>query len=271
MKRSLPFLSIVLASALALVLAAMAVGCGADSGSQADDSKLLEGKTWRAVDIAGIATVQTTKGSAATAKFSSGQAGGSGSVNSWGATYTTGPGNTIQIGMVTTTEMAGPPDLMEQEGAYYTALPKATTYQVDDTWLVLFDKEGTVLVKYEVLPPAPLTGTQWQAMSYNNGTGGNQSVSTDSVITAAFGDDGTLAGTATINQYSTKYTADADGNMTIDPAIVSTRMAGPEDLMAQEAAYLAALPKTAIYVIEGDELWLRDASGAVIAHYAAAP
>jgi heat shock protein HslJ len=46
-------------------------------------------------------------------------------------------------------------------------------------------------------------------------------------------------------------------------------MAGPEELMKQESAYLAALPKTATYTIEGDELWLRDASGAALAHYVA--
>jgi len=39
--------------------------------------------------------------------------------------------------------------------------------------------------------------------------------------------------------------------------------------MRQEAAYLAALPQTATYTIEGDELWLRDSSGAALAHYVA--
>ena len=39
--------------------------------------------------------------------------------------------------------------------------------------------------------------------------------------------------------------------------------------MKQEAAYLAALPKTATYTIEGDELWLRDPDGAALAHYVA--
>ncbi len=57
--------------------------------------------------------------------------------------------------------------------------------------------------------------------------------------------------------------------MTVDPEIATTMMAGPEELMTQEAAYLAALPKTATYTIEGDELWLRDADGAALAHYVA--
>jgi heat shock protein HslJ len=57
--------------------------------------------------------------------------------------------------------------------------------------------------------------------------------------------------------------------MSVDAAIITTKMAGPEELMKQEAAYLAALPKTATYTIEGDELWLRDATGAALAHYVA--
>ena len=48
-------------------------------------------------------------------------------------------------------------------------------------------------------------------------------------------------------------------------------MAGPDDLMQQEAAYLTALPQSATYSIEGDDLWLRDAEGAALAHYVAAP
>ena len=39
--------------------------------------------------------------------------------------------------------------------------------------------------------------------------------------------------------------------------------------MKRESAYLVALPRTATYTIEGDELWLRDASGAALAHYVA--
>jgi heat shock protein HslJ len=252
-------------------LAVLGSGCGDTGVGQADDSKSLEGRTWRAVEIAGVAEVQTSKNGAATAKFSEGRVGGSGSVNIWGADYTTGPGNTIQIGQVTTTEMAGPEDLMAQEAAYYAALPKAATYQVSDTpggaSLALLDEAGAVLVKFEAVPPAPLTGTVWYATSYNNGTGGDESVSSDSVISAIFGADGSLTGRATINQYSTRYTATPDGSMTIDAQIASTKMGGPEELMAQEAAYLAALPKTATYSIEGDELELRDASGAVVARF----
>lgn len=253
----------------ALALLALAAGCGNATG-QADDSKALEGRTWRATAIAGLTEVQTAKGAAATAKFSAGQAGGSGSVNTWGASYATGPGNTIQISDLMTTEMAGPQDLMKQEAAYYAALPKAATYKVTETSLTLFDSEGAVLVTYEAVPPAPLTGTEWQTVGYHAGTSSDQVVSSDDpVITAVFAADGTLSGNAGVNQYSTKYTTAADGTMTIDPQIASTKMAGPDSHMAQERAYLEALPKTAIYAIDGDQLTLRDASGEVVAQFTA--
>ena len=126
-----------------------------------------------------------------------------------------------------------------------------------------------VLVKYEAVEPTALTGTEWQALAYNNGKDALQSLAADSTITALFGTDGSLAGNASVNQYTTTYTTSGEDQMTIAGPIASTMMAGPDALMAQEAAYLAALPKTATYSIDGDELWLRDATGAALAHYVA--
>ena len=105
-------------------------------------------------------------------------------------------------------------------------------------------------------------------LAYNNGKGALQGLAASSAITAKFGSDGSLAGNASINQYSTTYTTSGE-TMSIAAEIVSTQMAGPEELMQQEAAYLAALPQTATFTIEGDELWLRDSSGAALAHYVA--
>ena len=105
-------------------------------------------------------------------------------------------------------------------------------------------------------------------MACDNGKGALQSLAAWSAITATFGSDGTLAGNAGINRYSATYTTSGDA-MSIDAAIAATKMAGPEELMKQEAAYLVALPKTATYTIEGDELWLRDSTGAALAHYVA--
>jgi heat shock protein HslJ len=85
-----------------------------------------------------------------------------------------------------------------------------------------------------------------------------------------FGDDGSLTGNASVNRYTTGCTTSGE-TMSIDAAIATTKKAGPKELMRQEAAYLAALPETATWSVEGDDLWLRDADGAAPAHYIAAP
>ncbi len=171
--------------------------------------------------------------------------------------------------MPVSTQMAGPEPAMAQEAAYFAAIQKAATYRVTSDSLTLLDKDGATQVKYEAVAEASLTGTEWSATAYNNGKGGLQSLAADTQITAMFDTKGGLAGNATINQYNTTYTTGDDGKMTISDQIISTKMAGPDAFMAQEAAYLAALPKTATYAIEGDTLTLRDADGAALATYAA--
>jgi heat shock protein HslJ len=159
---------------------------------------------------------------------------------------------------------------MDQEAAYYAALPEAASYNITETSLTLFDSKGGVLVTYVAVPPTPLTGAEWQTVGGQWGDPVDEAVSSDDlVITANFGADGTLSGSGGVHRYSTKYTTAADGGMTIDPQIISTKMAGPDNYMEQENAYLAALPKTATYAIDGDQLTLRDASGAVLAQFTA--
>ena len=267
-------LSIVAASLFALALL-VSSGCSSGAGSSAspsstgaDNRKALEGKVWKATEIAGVTTILAEKGAEVTAAFAAGELSGSGGVNRYTAAYETQPGDLIKVSQPAATLMAGPPEAMEQEQAYFAALTKATKYAVTADSLTLMDNQGATLVRYAVAQPTALEGTEWDALAYNNGRGGLQSPAKSSAITAKFGSDRSLAGNATINQYSTTYTSSGDA-LSIDARIVSTQMAGAADLMQQEAAYLTALPKTATHTIEGDELWLRDSSGATLAHYVA--
>lgn len=265
MIRSRTVLVLGLAAALTAVALASA---GCSSGSGTDDSKALEGKVWKATSIAGVATMSAQKGTEVTAEFSAGKVSGSGGVNRYTATYTTASGGKITISQAAATLMAGPPAAMAQEQAYFAALAKAATFAVTGDSLTLNDAQGKTILVYTAVQPTSLTGTEWDATAYNNGKNALQSLAASSSITAKFGTDGSLAGNASINEYSTKYTV-SGAKMTIDAQITTTRMAGPQDLMDQEAAYLAALPRTATFTIEGDELWLRDASGAAQAQYVA--
>lgn len=118
--------------------------------------------------------------------------------------------------------------------------------------------------------PRRFQGTTWNALAYNNGKQALVWLAPSSAITSVFGEDGTLSGDASVNRYATGYTTSGE-TMIVDAAIATTKKAGPDELIQQEAAYLAALLKTATWSVEGDDLWLRDADGAALARYVVAP
>lgn len=258
-----------LCSLAVILLAACASGGDSNpspSGPSGAGATLLEGKVWKATEIAGVsAMVADTQ---VTATFSDGTVSGSGGVNSYSATYTVTDPSGITISQPASTLMAGPQKAMDQEAAYFAALTQAAAFAVAADSLTVSNDAGEVLVRFAALEPTALEGTTWRALAYNNGKGALQSLAAGSEITALFAADGTLSGTASVNRYSTTYTASGEA-MTIAENIVTSKMAGPERLMRQETAYLAALPQTATYSIEGDQLWLRDADGAALAHYVA--
>lgn len=256
------------AATLAALVAACSSGSGSGGSSQ-NDAKALEGKAWVASEIGGKAVIDSSAAVEVTAEFAAGKVSGSGGVNRYSATCTTTSDGGITVAQVAATQMAGPPAAMDQEQAYFSALSHATSFSVSGDTLTLSDGQGAVVVRYKAVQPIALQGTEWKALAYNNGKGGLQSIVAGSAITATFAADGALTGSATINSYSTSYTTGSGGAMTIDGAIRTNMMSGPKKLVRQELAYLAALPKTATYSIEADELWLRDAGGAALAHYVA--
>jgi heat shock protein HslJ len=89
----------------------------------------------------------------------------------------------------------------------------------------------------------------------------------DTEVTAVFGEDGTLTGSAGCNTYRATYEADR-GTITIgEPAATRKACAEPEGVMEQEQAYLAALPQATSYRVEGSSLSLLTAEGTYVAIY----
>jgi len=260
-----------LAAACLVALVALAAACGSTQGSSETSpasSSALVGPVWKATEVAGTAVPSGDAATEITAVFADGQVSGSGGVNRYNAGYETPSPDGISIGTIAATQMAGPSAAMKQEAAYFAALAAASSYSATADSLTLADDQGTTLVRFESVPPTALQDTEWHALAYNNGKDALVGITAAGDITAVFAADGTLSGNASVNRYSTTYTT-SGASMTIDAAIATTKKAGDDKLMKQEAAYLAALPTTATYTIEGDELWLRDASGAAVAHYVA--
>ena len=94
-------------------------------------------------------------------------------------------------------------------------------------------------------------------LNYNNGREAVVGALAGTEVTAIFGADGNLTGTAGCNNYIAGFQVDGN-NITIEPA-ATTRMfcAGPEGVMDQETAYLRAIENAATYKIDRQQLWLR--------------
>jgi heat shock protein HslJ len=121
------------------------------------------------------------------------------------------------------------------------------TFQEEGEQLKLSNPNGNEFMNLTAITPAPaLAGTEWKLQSFNDGQGAVVKVLAGSEITAQFGTDGTLSGSAGCNNYSATYEVSGD-TLTIG-ATISTEKAclEPEGIMEQETQYLAALQQSTI-------------------------
>jgi heat shock protein HslJ len=241
----------------------------------AQESAPLVGTVWQltSYNTGTDAVSSPLAGTEITAVFEEdGRLGGSASCNDYAASYEVF-GAQISVGPVASTMMMcpGPEGIMDQERAYLASLEAVRSYEIQSKQLTMFGPDGEVVLTYTVSEPIALTAALWQAIGYNNGREAVVSVIIGTEITATFGKDGTMSGSAGCNNYTASYQVDGDV-ISIGPA-ASTRMfcGEPDGIMDQEMEYLAALETAATYRIEGDRLELRTADGALVAHYQAKP
>lgn len=116
-------------------------------------------------------------------------------------------------------------------------------------------------------PVPPLEGTSWSCITFTTAGGVPTEVPAGTPITAEFSTDGRVSGSAGVNTYNTTYQTDGDA-ITIDPNVVTTKMAGPQEAMDRESDYLLTLPEAKRYSVNADgELILFGAAGNTIARY----
>lgn len=211
-------------------------------------------------------------GTEITAVFSEeGKLGGSAGCNNYTASFEV-DGNNISIGPAAATMMMcpAPEGIMDQESAYLAALESAATYEIRGDQLEMKDAEGARVLSYVAVPPPSPEGTSWNVLSYNNGQEAVVSVIIGTEITANFGEDGKVSGSAGCNNYTAGYEVDGE-NISIGPAATTRMMCNePEGIMEQEAQYLAALESVATYKIQGDNMEIRTADGALAVSFEAA-
>ena len=245
--------------ALVLVLGSIALtACASGSAN-------LEGRLWRMQSYRGAdgQMLETLPDIKTTAEFTDGQVGGNAACNTYNGSYEL-DGDQINFGLMMTTMMACPQEVMDQETAYLVGLDQAATFEVTEDSLRILDADGEVVLAFSPVEPASLTSTNWLLTSYNNGKGGMQSLVIGSEISANFDEDGRMSGSAGCNTYSASYEA-TEGTINIG-VVASTEMAcmDPEGIMEQESTIMSMLSKTVSYSIEGGKLYLQVEGGEML-------
>jgi heat shock protein HslJ len=176
--------------------------------------------------------------------------------------------SSIRVGDKLAGTMAACPEAVEARArTYRAALLQSQLYRIHDAKLELTDAAGKVLITLAPMPTS-LAGSNWDAISYNNGRQAVVSLISGTSITIRFGEDGRLTGHAGCNAYFAAYTA-AGQAITIHPPGATRRAcAQPTGVMEQEALYLRALATATQYRMSGSRLELRDAHGSLVAIFA---
>ncbi|HDQ07892.1 MAG TPA: META domain-containing protein [Methanoculleus sp.] len=247
-----------------LLLGVVACGCTTSPGGDG----MVTGAVWvlNGYMDEGGAMVAPLASASVTAAFADGRMGGSGGCNRYGASYTIS-GSSMTIEMPVSTLMYCPEDgVMDQEQRYLTLLPEVAGYMVDGGTLTMMDGSGRVILSFEAVDQS-LAGSSWTLTGYHDGKDAFVPVIPGTRVTAEFGVDRQVTGSAGCNHYSGSYSAD-QGTIAFGPlAWTEMYCAEPEGVMGQETAYLAALQQARGYSVGAGELTLTDISGMRLASY----
>ena len=208
------------------------------------------------------AVVSVNPAAPMTAVFTAdGKVSGSAGCNSYTGGYQV-DGNKIKIGPLATTQKACPQPIMEQETQFLKALQSSATWSIFNGVLGMRTAQDAMSVNF--LPGATsagLAGSNWKATGINNGKGAVESLPTGVEVTAQFGTDGRVSGSSGCNTYSGPFQVDGD-SIKIGP-VISTMKACEGPAMQTENLYLKALGNSTKWAMEGANLVLRDAAGAM--------
>jgi heat shock protein HslJ len=235
--------------------------CAAAGGS----GGTIEGIRWVATSVVVDGSLQAVPaGASADATFTAGTVAGFSGCNTY-----SGPaainGSKLTIGPLASTMMACVDPAMSLESAYQKALGTVASYTATADKLSLFDKDGKEVVVYEPGPANAIVGS-WTVSGYNNGQQAVVSPIAGTTLTATFGEDGALSGSSGCNTFNGTYTLDGDA-IAIGP-LATTMMACPDEIMAQEQAFLTALTSSAKVSVEAGRPVLRTAADAIAVSFA---
>jgi heat shock protein HslJ len=240
-----------IAALVALVALVAACTGGSGTGGQ------LEGNTWvlRSYLTDGALTL-VPDGEYANAEFDAGRVSGDGGCNRYTAVYRSG-GRTLLISQAASTLMACADPSMTFETAYLDLLQQSRFYTARQDTLTIFGADGSTLLVFDEAPANPLLG-RWVVDSYSNGPGAVVAVLPGTELDVVFG-IGNVSGNSGCNTFAGTY--GTNGNVVRVGQLATTRKACPDDIMAQETAFLAALQGSALIEARTATANLQDLQG----------
>ena len=215
--------------------------------------------------------------------------GGQAPVNSYGGSFSAGitdkktQRTPLRLSDAFSTLLAGAPEDMEAEDAYYAALRSVASYSVSATdgksskpVLNLFDKEGTCVLSFtrteESAPSKPATAAK-RALPYGTW---HLLAEDESAVSLIFDENGTYYGHAQVNSFSGTYLVYGPAlkpygeSLEMSPAVRTKMAAADPAVNAAENCFFAALESATEYSLSADEngffctLKLLDAEGDVL-------
>ena len=240
-----------IAALLALGLLVAACSAGPGTGGQ------LEGTDWvlRSYALEGsLVTVPETQ--FADAEFRTNRVSGFSGCNDFDARYRAG-GRTLFISESASTLMACDDEANAFESAYLTGLQASRFYSERRGTLTIFDAQGTTVLVFDAAPRNPMLGN-WMVDSFATAPGTLTAPIEGTSLTAVFG-IASVGGSAGCNQYTGTY--GTNGNVVRVGRLATTRMACADEIMTQEAAFLAAMEGAALIDRRGPTLLLTDLQG----------
>lgn len=239
----------------------------APSAAAADDRPLV-GKVWRWSRLAGPDPLEVPRPGRYTLELlPEGRYALRADCNTGSGAYTL-EGDRLELlpGPMTAAE-CGPESLSDR---FLRLLGNVEGIAQDGDTLVLQLAGTAGAMELEARREVALAGTAWLVRAYDNQKQAVVSVARGTSLDASFGADGRLTGSAGCNRYTAGYEVEGEG-IEIGPAAATRMMCSePEEIMAQESAFLTALSTPTTWRIEGERLQLRTDAGALAVDLVAA-
>jgi heat shock protein HslJ len=250
--------------AICAVLLLAIAGCSSPESSS--DSTIegsvgeLQGTQWVLASYAIDGALTTVPDDQyADAEFTAGRVKGFSGCNQYDAVYRTG-GRLLLVGVPAVTLMACPDATAAFETAYLTALQASRFYDIRNNHLTIRGPDRNVLLQFDAPPVNPLLGS-WVVDSYESAPNTVSAPLPGTEMTAVFRFTN-VGGSAGCNTYQGPYSL-TNGVVAIGP-LATTRLACPDDVLAQETAFLAAMQGVARVESRGQTLQLQDRDGHLV-------